>query len=167
MLGQAGEEGVIRALGSAEDTMKAISWWMKVGLKGNRGGDICSRHSSGTTAEPSNNSFLSRRHQRPKANPQCLMPLLPGTYELWKAISVDVNLLRVRASVHGAVSLLWYYIPVCFSKGSPITLHLGREARELWMHRAQGLWPSSQPLGPKVGVVSWGTFHVWGPLYYP
>lgn len=38
MLGQAGEEGVIRALGSAEDTMKAISWWMKVGLKGNRGG---------------------------------------------------------------------------------------------------------------------------------
>lgn len=139
MFGQAGAEGIIRTLGSAEDIMKVISWWMKVGLKGNRGGgDIGLRHSSGTTAELSNNSFLSRRPQRPKAKPQCVMPLLPGTYELWKAISVDVNLLRVRASVHGAVSLLWYYIPVCFSKGSPITLHLGREARELWMHRAQG-----------------------------
>lgn len=47
------------------------------------------------------------------------------------AIFVDVNLLRVRASVHSSVSLPRYYIPVSFSKGSPVTSHLGRVLREL------------------------------------
>lgn len=78
-------------------------------------------------------------------------PCLPQR-AMKKTVSADVNLLCVRAPVHSSVSLPWYYIPVCFSKGSPVTSHLGRDARELWKHRAEGLGhaPASRSWAPPV-----------------
>lgn len=76
----------------------------------------------------------------------------------------DVNLLRVRAPVHSSVSLPRYYIPVCFSKGSPVTSHLGRDACELWIHCAQGL-ERAEASGSESLSFSWKICHyVEGPV---
>lgn len=160
MFGQAGEESVTGALGSAQDVMKAISWWTIAGLREDTRG-----HLPAARLEPGQ---LRGPGPRPRGSGWALQrQFLPGdisrlrrTDSVWclcclaprSSASVDVNLLCVRASVHSAVSLLWYYTPVCFSKGSPITLHLGRDACELWMHRARdcgclfGLWVLSSVL---------------------
>lgn len=67
MFGQAGAESIIRALGSAEDVMKAISWWTIVGLKEDTRGQLpmirlessqLRGHSSGTTDKPSDVGFF-------------------------------------------------------------------------------------------------------------
>lgn len=151
---QSGKESIIRVFSSAEDILKAISWWTVGGLKVQTLGRLPAGHKTAATQErvqlrgqsskmmsgwrgPLTSPFFLR-HLQGTMTCQRLMHLLPGTKAIWKrnAISADVNLLRVRALVHSSVSPPWYYIPVCFSKGSPVTSHLGRDACELWMHCA-------------------------------
>lgn len=178
----AGQSGIIRQLSWAKDITKEISWWMLAAVTERSGPGMF--YPAGHVTSTTSGAGLPPRLQERYLGIALLCERSAGWDDLTERwcicchisvflflflFSADANLLCVRAPVHSSVSPPWYYIPVCFSKGSPVTSHLGRDACELWMHcalgpgRGGGFWvPQSvgfreDPKIPSEGGVN----HLW------